>query len=173
LPFTDQPADPVGRDDIHLGDDVPQLAAEGQHVLAAAEEVEMVAEPQLFVPVSGPEPEVLEAALHCAYQRHSDYLGLLDAFERRALIEQAKGLLMAEHRIESQPAFEMLRRHSQRTHRKLTDVAGELIHSHSLLLYPEVSRTRHQPDLVDALVPRVLEPDPNRVRGTPKRGRSS
>jgi AmiR/NasT family two-component response regulator len=123
--------------------------------------------------ISGPEPEVLEAALHCAYRRHSDYLGLLDAFERRALIEQAKGLLMAEHRIESQPAFEMLRRHSQRTHRKLTDVAGELIHSHSLLLYPEVSRTRHQPDLVDALIPRVLEPDPNRVRGTPKRGRSS
>jgi AmiR/NasT family two-component response regulator len=115
--------------------------------------------------VSGPEPEALEAALHCAYHRHSRYLGLLDAFTRRALIEQAKGLLMAEHRIESQPAFEMLRRHSQRTHRKLADVAGELIHGHSLLLYPEVSRTRHQPDLIDALIPRVLEPNPHCVRG--------
>jgi AmiR/NasT family two-component response regulator len=108
--------------------------------------------------VSGPEPEALEAALHCAFQRHSDYLGLLDGFARRAKIEQAKGLLMAEHRIESKPAFELLRRHSQRTHRKLADVAAGLIYSHSLLLDQEVSGTRDEPELIDALVPRVSGP---------------
>jgi AmiR/NasT family two-component response regulator len=114
--------------------------------------------------VTGPEPEALEAALQCAYHRHSDYLGLLDAFTRRAEIEQAKGLLMAAHKIEAGPAFEMLRRHSQRTNRKVADVARALVRSHTLLLYGDVSRPRGQDDLIDALIPTVSElaaPDPH------------
>jgi AmiR/NasT family two-component response regulator len=123
--------------------------------------------------VTGAEPEALEAALHCAIRRQADYVGLLDAFARRAVIEQAKGLLMAEQRIEATAAFELLRGHSQRTNRKVADVAGELIHSHGLLLYAEGSRRRNQPDLISALVPSVPETvtarDPNRDRGKPKR----
>jgi hypothetical protein len=58
----------------------------------------------------------------------------------------------------------MLRRHSQRTNRKVADVARALVRSHTLLLYGDVSRPRGQDDLIDALIPTVSElaaPDPH------------
>jgi len=55
---------------------------------------------------------------------------------RRALIEQAKGILMARHSINADRAFEMLRDHSQHNGRKLSDVAAAVVESHLLLLPP-------------------------------------
>ncbi len=49
------------------------------------------------------------------------------ALDSRAVIEQAKGVLMRDHRIDSEEAFEMLRHASQHTNRKLRDVAAAIV----------------------------------------------
>ncbi len=61
------------------------------------------------------------------------------AFGRRAVIEQAKGILMARHSINADKAFERLRDHSQRNGRKLSDVAAAVVESHLLLLPPNTA----------------------------------
>ncbi len=57
---------------------------------------------------------------------------LKDALESRDLIGQAKGLLMARRSISSEKAFALLRETSQRTNRKLRDVAHGLVESGEL-----------------------------------------
>lgn len=52
---------------------------------------------------------------------------LQEALETRDLIGQAKGILMGRQRVNSDTAFDMLRRASQRTNRKLRDVAADII----------------------------------------------
>jgi response regulator NasT len=52
------------------------------------------------------------------------------------MIEQAKGILMARHGIDSDRAFDMLRDHSQHNGHKLVDVAQAIVDSHLLLLPP-------------------------------------
>jgi hypothetical protein len=52
---------------------------------------------------------------------------LPDLFEARALIEQAKGLLMAIYRVSPEQAFGVLRWRSQETNTKLRSLAKQLI----------------------------------------------
>jgi GAF domain-containing protein len=52
---------------------------------------------------------------------------LQNALESRAVIEQAKGILMAREGISADRAFDVLVRASQRENRKLRDIAGELV----------------------------------------------
>lgn len=49
------------------------------------------------------------------------------ALETRAVIEQAKGILMAAHRITAEDAFQLLVKRSQDGNRKLYDVAAEFV----------------------------------------------
>ncbi|MCZ4561538.1 ANTAR domain-containing protein [Rhodococcus sp. IEGM 1401] len=49
------------------------------------------------------------------------------ALSQRAPIEQAKGMLMAIHRITADAAFALLVDRSQGTNRKLRDIAQELV----------------------------------------------
>ncbi|MCU1676693.1 MAG: histidine kinase [Frankiales bacterium] len=49
------------------------------------------------------------------------------AMRSRSVIEQAKGILMALHGIDADAAFAMLADHSQRSNRKLRDVAVTLV----------------------------------------------
>jgi response regulator NasT len=79
-------------------------------------------------------PDELQSALDITLQRFTEYHNLQGAFGRRALIEQAKGILMARHAITADKAFEMLRDHSQNNGRKLVDVAEAIVESHLLLL---------------------------------------
>jgi GAF domain-containing protein len=51
------------------------------------------------------------------------------AMESRAVIEQAKGVLMAQRGIDAQQAFDMLRDASQRYNRKLRDIAVGIVAS--------------------------------------------
>ncbi len=81
-------------------------------------------------------PEELQSAIDITLQRFSEYQNLQGAFGRRALIEQAKGILMARHAINADKAFDRLRDHSQHTGRKLSDVAAAVVESHLLLLPP-------------------------------------
>jgi AmiR/NasT family two-component response regulator len=49
------------------------------------------------------------------------------AMENRAVIEQAKGILMSERRCTADEAFTILSRISQDANRKLRDVAAALV----------------------------------------------
>jgi response regulator NasT len=81
-------------------------------------------------------PEELQGAIEVTLQRFSEFQGLQGAFGRRAVIEQAKGILMAVHAIDADDAFALLRNQSQRTGHKLVDVATSIVDSHLLLVRP-------------------------------------
>jgi GAF domain-containing protein len=51
------------------------------------------------------------------------------AMESRAVIEQAKGVLMAQRHVDAEQAFEILREASQRYNRKLRDIAVGIVES--------------------------------------------
>lgn len=89
-------------------------------------------------------PEELQSAIEITLQRFTEYHSLQGAFGRRAMIEQAKGILMARHAIDSDRAFEMLREHSQHNGHKVADVAAAIIESHRLLVpeLPQPSQPR-------------------------------
>jgi response regulator NasT len=78
-------------------------------------------------------PDELQSAIDVTLQRFTEYHNLQGAFGRRAVIEQAKGILMARHTIDAAKAFEMLREHSQHNGQKLADVAAAIVDSHILL----------------------------------------
>ena len=79
-------------------------------------------------------PEELQSAIDITLQRFTEYHNLQGAFGRRAVIEQAKGILMCRHGIDADGAFELLRDHSQKTGHKVGDVAGAIVDSHLLLV---------------------------------------
>jgi AmiR/NasT family two-component response regulator len=81
-------------------------------------------------------PEELQSAIDVTLQRFTEYHNLQGAFGRRAVIEQAKGILMARHSLSADQAFEMLRDHSQHSGQRLADVATAIVDSHLLLLPP-------------------------------------
>lgn len=56
-----------------------------------------------------------------------EVLGLRTALESRAVIEQAKGVLMAKLGCDAEAAFAHLRRQSQYQNRRLREVAAELV----------------------------------------------
>ena len=51
------------------------------------------------------------------------------AMETRSVIEQAKGVLMAQRRVDADAAFEILRDASQRYNRKLREIAQGIVQS--------------------------------------------
>lgn len=54
--------------------------------------------------------------------------GLSEAMKSRAVIEQAKGILMASSRdVDADSAFDLLRRASQRENLKLRDIAQRIV----------------------------------------------
>jgi len=58
---------------------------------------------------------------------HNLSVQLENALTTRAVIEQAKGILMATHRCSAEQAFEILRTESNNANRKLRDVASDVI----------------------------------------------
>lgn len=87
---------------------------------------------------------VAQSTLDLVLRRFAEYHNLEGAFARRAMIEPAKGILMATHAIDDQQAFDMLRGHSQQTGTKLLDLAEAIVHSHRLLARsPEPPPTSH------------------------------
>ena len=90
----------------------------------------------VFAYIVDGDADELQSAIDITLQRFAEYQSLQGAFGRRALIEQAKGILMARHAVDAEGAFEMLRNHSQHNGRKLVDVAQAIVDSHLLLLSP-------------------------------------
>jgi len=90
----------------------------------------------IFAYILNDDPQGLASAIDITLQRFAEYQSLQGAFGRRAVIEQAKGILMASQGISADRAFELLREHSQRTGRKLAEVADSVVESHLLLAPP-------------------------------------
>jgi response regulator NasT len=84
-------------------------------------------------------PDDLQSAIDITLQRFAEYQNLQGAFGRRAVIEQARGILMARHALNADDAFNMLREHSQHNGRRVADVAAAIVESHLLLLPPVVA----------------------------------
>ena len=87
-------------------------------------------------------PESLEAGLEVAetiavavvnadahHQLSEQARNMRLAMDSRAVIEQAKGVLMAQRHVDSDQAFEILRDASQRYNRKLRDIALGIVES--------------------------------------------
>lgn len=91
----------------------------------------------VFAYIVDSDAEELQNAIDITLQRFAEYQNLRGAFGRRAMIEQAKGILMARHGIDESRAFEMLKSHSQHNGRKVVDVAEAVVESHLLLLPPD------------------------------------
>ena len=92
----------------------------------------------VFAYIVDADAEELQSAIDITLQRFAEYHNLQGAFGRRALIEQAKGILMARHGVDGDRAFVMLKSHSQRNGRRVADVAEAVVESHLLLLLPSV-----------------------------------
>ena len=90
----------------------------------------------IFAYILHDDPQELTSAIDITLRRFAEYQSLQGAFGRRAVIEQAKGILMARHRVNADRAFEMLRDHSQHNGRKLAEVAEAVVESHLLLPSP-------------------------------------
>jgi AmiR/NasT family two-component response regulator len=97
--------------------------------------------------VGGKGLEELQSSIDIALQRFAEYHALQGAFGRRAITERAKGILMERHSIDEELAFNMIRDHSRRTHRKVVDVADAILASHLLLA------SRHTDDPDDITLP--------------------
>jgi AmiR/NasT family two-component response regulator len=93
-------------------------------------------------PAAFASPESLEAGLEVAevvavavanadshWQLGEQARNMRLAMESRAVIEQAKGVLMAQRRVDADVAFEILRDASQRYNRKLRDIATGIVES--------------------------------------------
>jgi len=74
----------------------------------------------------------LESALDIVLRRYQEFSQLEGAFGRRATIEQAKGILMERHRVNSEQAFEELRRHARNTNQTVYDVAEAVTRTYPL-----------------------------------------
>jgi len=88
----------------------------------------------VFAYIVDGDAQELQSAIDITLQRFAEYQSLQGAFGRRALIEQAKGILMSRHSVDADHAFYMLRDHSQHNGRKVVDVAQAIVDSHLLLL---------------------------------------
>jgi AmiR/NasT family two-component response regulator len=94
-----------------------------------------------FAHSSAADPEALQCAIEISMRRFADFHSLRGAFQRRAAIEQAKGILMARHALDAASAFALLRNHSQKSGRKLADIAALIVESH--LLLPQSDSVAH------------------------------
>ena len=87
----------------------------------------------VFACVLDSSPEDLQTAIEVTLQRFAEYHNLQQAFGRRAVIEQAKGILMARNAIDGEAAFTLMREQSQRNSRKIAEVAEGILANYLLL----------------------------------------
>ena len=90
----------------------------------------------IFAYIVDGNPAEMQGAIDITIRRYAEYTSLEGAFARRAVIERAKGIMMARQAIDETKAFELLRSQSQRSGRKLFDVAEAVVESHLLLVPP-------------------------------------
>ena len=88
----------------------------------------------IFAYIVDGDPGEMQSAIDITIRRYAEYTNLEGAFARRAVIERAKGIMMARQGIDEKEAFELLRAQSRNTGRKLFQVAESVVESHLLLM---------------------------------------
>ncbi|MFC8128523.1 GAF and ANTAR domain-containing protein [Streptomyces sp. NPDC057302] len=83
-------------------------------------------EPGAFTDVSETAGWMFASHAAVAFSSARDHATLQHAVETRNVIGQAMGILMAQHNLNQQAAFDVLRRHSQERNVKLRDIAENL-----------------------------------------------
>jgi response regulator NasT len=91
----------------------------------------------IFAYIVNGNPQEMQSAIDITLRRYGEYASLEGAFARRAVIERAKGIMMSSQEIDERRAFELLRSQSQRSGRKVYDVAKAVVDSHLLLVRRE------------------------------------
>jgi response regulator NasT len=86
-----------------------------------------------YVVINGADSSELQNALDITLRRYAEFQNLQGAFGRRAIIEQAKGILMERNGVDAEAAFAILKSHSQASGQKLFEVAQALTQTHLLL----------------------------------------
>ena len=86
-----------------------------------------------YVVIDGSNSSQLQSAIDITLRRYAEFQNLQGAFGRRAIIEQAKGILMERNGIDADAAFAILKSHSQTTGRRLYDVAEAVTQTHLVL----------------------------------------
>lgn len=81
----------------------------------------------------GHDPQEMQSAIDIVLRRFAEYHALEGAFGRRAVTEQAKGILMERHNVDEHAAFDILRDEARRTHRKLVDLAEIVVAGQPML----------------------------------------
>jgi response regulator NasT len=128
-----------------IGEIVSEASCPVIAILHAAdpEYVRQAARRGVFAYIIESTPEELRAAIEITLERFGEFRRLQGAFGRRALIEQAKGILMAQHGISADAAFALLREESQTSGLKLSEIALALTESHRLLRAPTAPEHAH------------------------------
>jgi two-component system, response regulator / RNA-binding antiterminator len=96
-----------------------------------------------YVVMEDDESAEIQGALDITLRRFAEFQNLQGAFGRRAIIEQAKGILMERNGIDAEAAFALLRSHSQQSGQKLIDVAQAVTQTHLLLPRARRADTGH------------------------------
>jgi AmiR/NasT family two-component response regulator len=81
----------------------------------------------VFAHLDSTDQTELAGGIDIAVERYRQFRDLLQAFDRRARIERAKGLLMERHGIGEEEAFERLRRHARDTRRPIMGVVEDVL----------------------------------------------
>jgi AmiR/NasT family two-component response regulator len=89
--------------------------------------VAKAAERGVFAHIDSTEEGELRGGIDVALQRYRQWRRLLEAFDRRARIERAKGMLMERHAISDREAFDRLRAEARDSRRRLLDVVDDLL----------------------------------------------
>ncbi len=128
-----------------IGEIVSEASCPVIAILHAAdpEYVRQAARRGVFAYIIESTPEELRAAIEITLERFGEFRRLQGAFGRRALIEQAKGILMAQRGISADAAFALLREESQTSGLKLAEIAHALTESHRLLRAPSAPEHAH------------------------------
>ena len=81
----------------------------------------------VFAHLDSTDPTELAGGIDIAVERFRQFRDLLGAFDRRARIERAKGVLIERHGISADEAFERLRRQARDSRRPLMGVVEDLL----------------------------------------------
>jgi AmiR/NasT family two-component response regulator len=125
----------VHEDSMHALDLITEIVHEASCcVVALAEDaddefVAQAAERGVFAHLDSLDPGELKGGIAIALQRYAEYRNLLAAFQRRARIEQAKGILMERHGLGDREAFERIRGQARSSQRKLMSLVDEILGS--------------------------------------------
>jgi response regulator NasT len=98
--------------------------------------VENAARRGIFASFKHDAPDQMRGAIDVALRRYAEFSRAQGALSRRALIEQAKGILMERYGITADEAFARLRHQARNTNHTLNDVAEAVTLTYPLFRQP-------------------------------------